>query len=1070
MAITLATPVVGYAAESDGAVKSTQDITDANEADQQESSTESAADETDVGEAEQTPENEEPENDAETPAEVADEEAPVAQTVPYADRLSEVSELLKTQEFTEETETFVTAFDGFCTDHSSKYDSLESFLDEYFKTVKKTADKITVIKTFGSIYQEDMDDYISNYIRSVIENSSAEDSEKEVYLSLLELGGSQEDFWSYYDEWVKTYPEPENNASFSDSTSPSEPGNDNDGDENNGDNNGTDGTGEGDNNSEQPSEPDGSKNEEKPEPPSNAAYAEEELRKLDYSSLSEDMQLEAKKLIDAAIEKVWTCTTEEEVTAVVEETKAQLQELIEKDLQNIRIEVTINELTQFKNSLTFVSDNDRLDAEEAYVTYVDLLRKTTTETELTEIVEQAKTQLQEIADGTGEVLDTAKKEALSDLSDLKDSITDTEIASRTYALWAEKIDSCTTKVDVEKYHSGGAESLTKLKEATSAANPQYYSVFLDSLKLICSEDDTTLLEYIQPKLNEENQVSMISDFLLALEHKDIDSYKVKLLEELDRIAERIPDNLTGQADKIKTDAADAMARTTDKVGAYEAYEKAVQDFKELNASGEELEKKIAENLEALEKLTSLDTKEAKEIVRVYKEKISAAKTIEEADSLLKEAEEKLKKLEAADEDAKKLTQAKESAYKQLDTFLNGITDTSLKSDIQKVISSYRSDIAIADTVEEIDRLLDDAKKEIEGIKKKHEDETTLKKAKEKAVAQIDNFLKSVKDADLKTQLEKLADSAKNDVDNATDSQTINSILTKFKEDATKLTKEYTADKALASKKTSTVKKITDFTNGKEMTNEMYNLYMKAKNDVMEAKTSSEIDAIYNTFVKAFNEKAMASLRKEYEQKLNDLLQSVDTSSPKYNEITAVISKARDNIGNATSEVLMQNIYSQAKANVETLIQQGDTQDDLDTIKANAIEELRSSTSLTTSTAQKVISVYSNKIQNATSESEVEKALGEGKALLQKLNEAAGLDPDGTDDNGTQTNGSTMNKADGGADNVTAYSSTKKEDMGSGLKGGVKTGDENGLTIIVSITALLAGIGAIGVLLWKKLKK
>lgn len=1066
MAITLSSPYMDCAAaeadpaiglqEADGTAGS-QDGASLGRQEQGDMSETPSSDHTDGGQETSDLETEEP-------SEVTEETASEANltntdAASYETKLTEVETALQDSgiTFMVDKGTFLSNFKKFCEEHAADHTTLSSFLDEYVKRIEKTTDKVTLFKCFGSVYGHEMDGYVKTYIQNVIETSEADQNLKDVSLGLLDLADSQDALWEVYDDWAAVSPEAEENSSY-DTSLGSTASNQEENGEANGETTDSPEAGEG----EDPA----------PAPPSNINAAVKELEALDYSTLSDDMKPVAQQMIQDAITKIGTATTEQEVSSIVEETKQQLKKLEEDDIQNIRIEVAINELTQALNQMAFSNERDFQKAKEALKNYTEMLKKTSTETEIAEIVGLAKKDLNEIAQGTGDVLTEARDAALAELTALKETISDKEMALRVYDLWAQKIRDSLNKEEVDKYFSGGKNSFVALKDAENTSTPSSYTAFLESLKLICvSEDDITLMEQIKANLNADEQIIMTSDFLMALENPDTSSFKKALLEKIDSLAADVPNDFAEKVSELKKKTEDAMAKVNDKKDAYSIYREAFLELKELNASSAELQKKIEENIAILEKSTTLDTEEAKAIIQIYKDKISKAASLDEADSLLKEAVEKLQKLEEANEETKKLTAAKEDAYKQLERLLTGITDQNLKNEIEKVISNVRSDIAIADSVDTVKSLVEKAKQDISELKKKYEQEKSVKAAREKAAKQIDTFLNGVKDADLKEQLSKIGDSAKRDLEDADDIQSINSILQNFKQDAEKLTKEYAADKALTAKKTSTVKKMTDYTNGKEMTNEMYNLYQKAKEDIMNAESSSEIDSIYTTFIKEFNNLSLASVKDKYSQKLDDLLNSVNSASPKYNDIASVISKAKDNISKATSQTLMDNIFAQAKSKVETLIQQSDTENDLDTIKEKAINELRNATTLSTSTAQKVISVYTNKIQNATSESEVEQALGEGKALLQKLNEAAGIDPDDQDTGtGALTNGSTMNKADGDANSNTTYSSTKKEDLTSGLKGDVKTGDENGFQIILSFVTILAGLGAIGFLLWKKLKK
>ena len=125
-----------------------------------------------------------------------------------------------------------------------------------------------------------------------------------------------------------------------------------------------------------------------------------------------------------------------------------------------------------------------------------------------------------------------------------------------------------------------------------------------------------------------------------------------------------------------------------------------------------------------------------------------------------------------------------------------------------------------------------------------------------------------------------------------------------------------------------------------------------------------------------------------------------------------------------------------------------------------VAELKAAQEKLTESAQKVISVYTNKIQSATSEDQVKQYLSDAKGLLDKLNAAAGI-TSSTDQNGGTSTGSTASGTD-------VQSASKKGD--DTPTSSVKTGDENGFNIIASVAALIVGIGAVGALIYMKFFK
>lgn len=979
----------------------------------------------------------------------------------YVERLNKVQEAFSAQTFMGGSETMKKSFQKFCDEKSFNYKELNLFVNAYLETVSNHADRVAVLKAFDSVYGTDVSGCIIDFIKYIIINSDAKQEDRDAMLSMLippdEDQVNNGALWEVYDTWVLEHPL-ENDKSVmnpyaNDSSVSSE---------------------------EQVNTGSTSSIREISDateieiyPPQSAESAVDELEGINYTSLSEENQNEAKKMIADAVKAIGSCKTDEEISIILEKAKSSIQELMDRELLDTRIEVAVDELQQMYKALVFEDEETEKNAMETYKVYVALIRGVSSESEIAGILEEGKTTLEDMAKGTGSVLVTVKQDAVKELKKLKDCIQDENMADRTYRLFADVIENAEDVEAVKKYLSGGKETLNSLNEAIQSGDIQQYITFTQNIRILCvNAEDMALLEYIQGRIEHKEPAAMVSNLLTAFENTDTAIYKKVLLNEINSLKSRLPVNVQDQADKIESDAADAMARAKDKAESYVVYEGAEEGFLNLSSTNEELERKKTEALQTLSHMTRLETDEAKEIIVVYTARIEAAEDSEEVDTLLTEVRAKLEKLEKADEETKKLTEAKDEAYKQLKLMIEGITDASLKADIAVVIDSYKADIAVADTVEEIAGYVSKAQNDVGNLIGKYESEKVLKAAKEKAVSQIDGLMNGIKDNGLKEEISKIVPSYEEEIKSAKDLAAVTEILARFKEDLKKITAEYSVNKNLATKKTNTVRKITSYVSGKQLTNELSNLVAKAKEDVMAATTSIDIDNVYNSFILDFNEKFLHSVRMQYDEKLLQLYGSVNSASPKYAEIDSIIARARDNIAKASTQELIQSIYNQAKNNVDKLVQEGNTQNSLQIAKENAISELRSATSLTSDSASKVISVYANKIRNASTEQEVAKELAEGKALLQKLNEANGLNADGTpnsyNNGGVSLNSSTMNKADGSAAENTMYHSIK-DDI-SGKKGDVKTGDENGSKIIVSILAIIVGLGAAVYLLYKKIIK
>ena len=376
-----------------------------------------------------------------------------------------------------------------------------------------------------------------------------------------------------------------------------------------------------------------------------------------------------------------------------------------------------------------------------------------------------------------------------------------------------------------------------------------------------------------------------------------------------------------------------------------------------------------------------------------------------------------------------------------------------------IVAKAKESLKDAKTVEEINKIVEDAAGKVEKVKKEASDAEKLEKKKKTYQAKLDNLVKNVTDSELKTTLSKIVDSAKADISNATSEEQMNEILTKAKNDIKNTTVEYSKNKALATKKAQLIEKLTSLADGKSLSSEALSIISQAKTDIMDASTSEDAVSIYNTAVASFKETYVNDLHTSYKEKLDALAPDAsstldDTTKAKIND---TITKAKENIDKTSSEDAMKQIYDQAEKSVSLLKENSSS---LDKVKEDAINELKNYTTLNTESVQKVISAYTNKIQSATSEDQVKQYLSDAKGLLDKLNAAAGI-TSSTDQNGGTSTGSTASGTD-------VQSASKKGD--DTPTSSVKTGDENGFNIIASVAALIVGIGAVGALIYMKFFK
>ena len=154
---------------------------------------------------------------------------------------------------------------------------------------------------------------------------------------------------------------------------------------------------------------------------------------------------------------------------------------------------------------------------------------------------------------------------------------------------------------------------------------------------------------------------------------------------------------------------------------------------------------------------------------------------------------------------------------------------------------------------------------------------------------------------------------------------------------------------------------------------------------MDADTTEQVDSIYQTVTSSFNTAYLQMLKEDYSDRLDSLVAGIQADTDVMASISQVVAKAKENITNASNAEVMENIYRQAESAIQTL---ADSAGSLSQIKADAIAQLNNYTTLNTDSANKVKSVYTNRINSAQNAQEVASYLSEAEGLLDRLVEAA----------------------------------------------------------------------------------
>lgn len=455
-----------------------------------------------------------------------------------------------------------------------------------------------------------------------------------------------------------------------------------------------------------------------------------------------------------------------------------------------------------------------------------------------------------------------------------------------------------------------------------------------------------------------------------------------------------------------------------------------------------MQKKISS---AAEKFSGMATaEEADKLKTLFLDKLEAAHTRKDMYICEETALKEFKELESQDS----LFEKKAAAEKELDFLKENIEDKLLLEKVEEIVETAKNELKSVDTEEKIQKIVAEARKQVEALKEQNEAQKDFEDKKNAMKEKLDALI-STNDKDLKEILSGIINAAKTDANLCKDETALNEIYKKAVQDIKTATEDYTKDKTLAAKKTTYIEKLSQLLNG-NVNAECQSIIANAKNSIMNAESADEINQIYKEAMYAFKEANLSALRKKFQEKLDTLYDSVSWTAENQAKADEIISRAKDNINAASSEEVMNQIYTQAEEAINSLSSE---KNNLDDIKKAAIQELVNTATVDNANTQKVIATYSNKIQSATTEEQVQAYLEEGKSLLQKLN-AVGESP------------TTEEEAKKQAELLAAEAKEKGTDQVNT----VKTGDENGWQIAKNVGICLIGFGAIGYFIYLQIKK
>ncbi len=710
-----------------------------------------------------------------------------------------------------------------------------------------------------------------------------------------------------------------------------------------------------------------------------------QIKSMDYSNFTGERKTEFEQYLMTKEVELLSCKNVESINNILEDIKSKWNELNDKEELEKERKKAFDTLEQYWDTLSFEVPELKTYAEELYDTAKKMLEKAENSDSIHKICNEALKELADISNGNEETVKRLKEEVQK-------------------------------KMDADK---SSILSDSQIKE-------DIYGILKEEL------DDAHTVESVIAVKTISGKV--FSDLKSALDEESA-SAVAAVISDLKAIATEETDN--GLFDYLVSKA------TENKEGTVSYIEEAVYS---IQTSGDGTYKgHIAEKIRSeAEKFSGMAiAEEADKLKTLFLDKLEAAHSRKDMYICGETALKEFKELESQDS----LFEKKVVAEKELNSLKKNIENKLLLEKVEEIIEAAKNELKSVDTEEKIQKVVAEARKKVDALKEESEAQKDFGEKKNAMKEKLDALI-SKNDKDLREILSGIINAAKTDVDFCKDETALNEIYKKAVQDVKTATEEYTKDKTLAAKKTAYIEKLSQLLNG-NVNSECQSIIANAKNSIMNAESADEITQIYKEAMSAFKEANLSGLRKKYQERLDTLYDSVSWTAENQAKADEIILRAKDNINSASSEEVMNQIYTQAEEAIHSLSSEKNNFDD---IKKAAIQELVNTATVDNANTQKVIATYSNKIQSATTEEQIQAYLEEGKSLLQKLNKVS-EDPSSEEEK-----------------KQAELLAAEAKEKGTDQVNTVKTGDENGWKIAKNVGICLIGFGTIGYFIYLQIKK
>ena len=697
----------------------------------------------------------------------------------------------------------------------------------------------------------------------------------------------------------------------------------------------------------------------------------EKIDKLGENKFTEpEFQEQWKVETDSAKAQINTMNTEEEMQGVIDSLTEKMNTLLSSQQLCIAKQGYVKILHEYRDSMSYETNSLKEMADTAATTAEEKINASTTVDEASSALENGKSEIQRIANQDETVISELKKQAEDKMNAGMDEVTENiSIKNNVQKALFKRLNTAEKAKEIESVLNTADRAIADMKAGTTGDMSSIITLMKD-LKGIAQDSDTTnVIEKIiamgAPGYMEEaeNRVSDVCNALLS----DTNEFAKYLTS---RAGQTISGNTKVAAYEqyvsINNGAPDEDLQKTRNAAKAEI-QKMLDEVTTSDSSSSERK----ESLKA-EIYTSIDTANSKEEVQT---------ALTNGKAKIKSFAEELK-----NEDA--INTAKENAKKAIEKTVSAQTDANVKSAVSKLAVTAEEKINNAKSADEITNILNTFNADVKAAISKNAADASLAAVKLETITKLNSLSDGVNTQYVTSEMNNIITQAKTNVENATTSEACSKIYTQAKKDyknayLVSMRKAYSEkiDALLTSDITDAdaITKVKEVIskqkqNLEQATNEetMNKCYELAKTNV--EKIVSEISDSNLSTVKA---NALTKLKNSYTN-LNE--QQAKILNKYLNDISAA--KSEDEVNS-----LVEKCDAAMKDAGAIKSSTSATDTDLSTAKANAIASLTNMAATTPEArkddAQKVLSDYVDKINAATTVDQVNQLKADGITALSK---------------------------------------------------------------------------------------